>query len=367
MKADQAVPKRSSLTRADIFQSLVRNALDFLTFAISEFESKPKSSMVDFYTAVELFLKARLLREHWSLIVVKDADWKSFVSGDFQSVPFNEACNRLEKVVQSGLAATAKKKFDAIRRHRNRMVHFFHEVDSADPRANENVAIEQLGAWHELRRLLTIQWNPIFKGFTYDFDRIESQLRHHREYLGTKYETLAVEIAALKDSGIAVSECTYCHFAAAPTEHVIGLVRHAKCLVCESDSNWIDYNCDACGRVSPLEQGGEFKCPHCKNSESERRIYEKLDQSEYGSDDLDHSDDGPYDYVDADVPGNCSECEGYHTVCEYEGKYLCINCFEVDDNMERCLWCNEANNGDMRDSYGKGCSLCAGKVGEMDE
>ena len=181
MKLNSPAPKRATVIPSDIFESLVGNALDFLALAISNFESKPKSSVVDFYTAIELFLKARLLHEHWSLIVVKDADWKNFVSGDFQSVPFNEACNRLDKVVQSGLSTTARQKFDAIRRHRNRMVHFFHTVNSADPKAVEEVVIEQLGAWHELSRLMTVQWHPVFKKFKGKFEQIGRKLSRHRE------------------------------------------------------------------------------------------------------------------------------------------------------------------------------------------
>ena len=51
------------------FDSLVRNAMDFLKKSVDELEESPKYSVIYFSTAVELFLKARLLREHWSLII----------------------------------------------------------------------------------------------------------------------------------------------------------------------------------------------------------------------------------------------------------------------------------------------------------
>ena len=46
---------------------LTENSIDFLTEAIDGFQVQPKYSIIHFYTAVELFLKARLLHEHWSL------------------------------------------------------------------------------------------------------------------------------------------------------------------------------------------------------------------------------------------------------------------------------------------------------------
>ena len=134
---------------------------------------------------------------------------------------------------------------------------------------------------------------------------------------------------------------------------MIGELHAATCLVCGFTSSWIQYECDNCGKISPLDDGGGFACPHCGRIETDSQVYSRLDQSDYD----------PKEYVDADVPGNCSYCDGYHTVCRYEERYLCTSCFELTDHMARCGWCNEPNNGDMEDSYWKGCSACDGKAG----
>ena len=52
-----------------MFNRLVENAFDFLFKAISEIEGQPKYSVIHFYAAVELFVKARLMKEHWSLVI----------------------------------------------------------------------------------------------------------------------------------------------------------------------------------------------------------------------------------------------------------------------------------------------------------
>jgi len=47
-----------------MFDSLVCNALDFLQRSAVGLQESPKYSVIDFCTAIELFLKARLLVEH---------------------------------------------------------------------------------------------------------------------------------------------------------------------------------------------------------------------------------------------------------------------------------------------------------------
>jgi hypothetical protein len=55
----------------NIFDALANNAFDFLNRAIADFEKYPKYSVIHFCAAVEMLLKAKLMREHWSLVVSK--------------------------------------------------------------------------------------------------------------------------------------------------------------------------------------------------------------------------------------------------------------------------------------------------------
>lgn len=112
---------------SDIIKRLVENALDFLHRAIDDLEGHPKHSVIGFYTGVELFLKARLLAEHWSLVVSprKDPDFEAFLKGNFVSVSLEEAASRLEKAVRSGLSPGELQTFKRVGQHRNKMVHFF--------------------------------------------------------------------------------------------------------------------------------------------------------------------------------------------------------------------------------------------------
>ena len=62
--------QKPEVTPKAFFERLVENALDFLVCAIEEFQVAPKYSVIHFSAAVELFLKARLMAEHWSLVVM---------------------------------------------------------------------------------------------------------------------------------------------------------------------------------------------------------------------------------------------------------------------------------------------------------
>jgi hypothetical protein len=74
-----------TLNQHDVFDSLARNAFDFLEREIVEFDQASKYSVIHLYAAVEMLLKARLMREHWSLIVSKpeQANLAKFMAGDF--------------------------------------------------------------------------------------------------------------------------------------------------------------------------------------------------------------------------------------------------------------------------------------------
>lgn len=115
-------------TKNDI-AALIGNGFDFLEKAQEELKTNPKHSVVSFWTAVEFLLKIPLLNEHWTLITANKAriiSRKKYESGDFVSVSFDETCNRLDDILQRPFPDKTKTAFDKIRKHRNRVVHFYH-------------------------------------------------------------------------------------------------------------------------------------------------------------------------------------------------------------------------------------------------
>jgi hypothetical protein len=85
--------------KAAILQ-FIESALEFLKRGAEEIEKHPKYSIINFATGIELMLKARLMKEHWSLVVEKsgDAILKDFQEGKAKTVTPREAMKRLRNV-----------------------------------------------------------------------------------------------------------------------------------------------------------------------------------------------------------------------------------------------------------------------------
>lgn len=144
----------------DIFDSLTRNAFDFLKRGIAEFDKYPKYSVIHFCAAVEMLLKARLMKEHWSLIVSKpdQANLARFMAGDFTSVTLEEARARICDIAGEDIGDDAYASFRALANHRNKMVHFFHQGLDSDDKAKAQIVAEHCRSWFHLHRLLN-RWD----------------------------------------------------------------------------------------------------------------------------------------------------------------------------------------------------------------
>ncbi len=115
---------------AKLERELLENALDFIERSLGEIktargelERDNKYAAVFLSSGVELLFKARLVREHWSLVFDDPgvASMSKFHQGDFQSVGAKQAVQRLKSVVGIELDATAAQRvFDL----RNRVIHF---------------------------------------------------------------------------------------------------------------------------------------------------------------------------------------------------------------------------------------------------
>ena len=85
------------------------------------------SFSVNFSSSIELFFKARLLKEHWSLILKRPdkANISSFLEGEFQSVGINDTIKRLKNIAKESFSKDEVTCFEELRTHRNKLVHFF--------------------------------------------------------------------------------------------------------------------------------------------------------------------------------------------------------------------------------------------------
>lgn len=339
---------------------LVENALDFLGRALDDLEDHPKFSLINFYTSVELFLKSRLMMEHWTLLVSSknEPDLEKFKQGDFISVTLDAANERLTKVVQSGLSSQEFKEFKEVAKYRNKMVHFFHasSVKKENDEMRQSVVKQQLIAWYYLHRLLTGQWQASFDKWQRDISKIDRRLRSQNEFLKVVFDQKKEEITAKRKSGSLITKCPSCGFKAQIHDHALEELYEAECLVCGLVDRCINIECVDCNRPIRFVNEG-FKSCKCGKAYEPEDLADAL---------FDHgaAHVAAMDGDDSVSLGSCSDCDGYHTVVELKtGGYLCASCFGLFNALEYCEWCNEPNTGDMEHSGWNGCNHCDGRSG----
>lgn len=349
------------MKKEEMLGRLVENAFDFLRKAIVELQEHPKFSVIHFHAAVELFLKARLMEEHWSLVIAQrqDPDWSKFIAGRFQSVSLDGAAARLEKVVRSGLTKAELVAFQNITRHRNKVVHFFHEAHS-DAEKQEKVreiVRQQLTAWYFLHKILTTRWIEVFEKWSATLSDIDKSLRSNHAFLQVVFDQIKPDIDARAEAGELFQPCPSCGFASQHHESEKKTVYEASCLVCGLSQKALRISCPSCDEEVTVINEGFGSCDSCD------KVFEPNDLVDAVIDEgaahlAAKEGDDSWDL------GNCGDCDGYHTVVRTEsGGFICTNCFLEFDYIKRCGWCNEPNTGDMDHSTWAGCNHCDGRAG----
>src|SRR5258706_1709833 len=146
----------NEVDKTALFKSVIDNAFDFLNRSISELETQPKYSIINFWTSIELFFKGRLLEEHWSLVfeTVSIADPEALKTGGFRSTKLDETLSRLKSITALRINKDAENTFTNLRNRRNQGVHFFHAVyvKETDEKLTERIVAEQCRGWFYLHR-----------------------------------------------------------------------------------------------------------------------------------------------------------------------------------------------------------------------
>lgn len=344
------------------FDDVVRNAFDFLGRSIHELEKHPKYSVIHFYSAIELFVKARLLKEHWTLIVMKpdQADMAKFQRGDFQSTGLKETNERLAKVVDDGLLDEELKCFEGLRLVRNQMVHFAHAAQGDGDEAKkemERIVADHAKGWFYLHRLLTGRWSKHFANYKKAAQDMDGRMRKQTKYLEQKFRLLAGDIESAKAAGSHFMTCPSCGFESFEVGEPVW-VGVGRCMTCSFASPVLTLDCvnEDCAKPIPLVGGYEW-CPECGHKYTPEQVESVLDEHDklrrtdcHDPDDLSHA--------------GCGNCDGYETVVPLDtDEWFCTDCFDIEEHVGQCEWCTGYSTHIPEHSYLGGCSQCEGRVG----
>lgn len=333
------------------------SAFDFLERSVDEIKTHPKYSVIHFATAVELLLKTRLMHEHWSLVVerISDADLESFLSGKCKTVGPTEAIKRLGNVCGQNIPKDAAAQFQKIATHRNRMIHFFHEVGSgkADSAVVEEVVKEQCLCWFHLERLLE-RWEDQFALFKQKIQRTRWLMRRNRSYLSVAFDRLEPKIEQDKKKGKIFHACSGCGYDAAEVGALSDILFEQICRVCGLSEAYAEIDCPAeCENKIHIEadHGSARTCSSCGHEVSPDELGEIL-----GTEYVD-----PLDYTQM----NCALCMSLGSVVQHHEIYVCTECLSTSNEIAGCSWCSEMQmgGGDLEYSYITGCEFCEGQAG----
>jgi hypothetical protein len=351
--------RRTTHTRTPVhlFESVVRNALDYLDRSVEEMKLHPKFAVVHFCTGVELLLKAKLLREHWSLVVDKpgSVSLAAFEAGQFISVSVKEAIQRLQQVASIRIPSDENLAYEVLRNHRNQLMHFFSSdyEGTLSKKTALQLESEQCRAWFFLQRRLEA-WQSDFASFSDRFTRFRNQLHRNLTFLKAKFVELRSEIKIAKAKGGVVAACEQCrHVSALREDNNAPLVEY-RCLVCDRTTPVLELKCPDCNKPLTVHEDARGECA-CGFSATSDWLRSSLD-------------DGMFDPSDHPYPDGilCGECLGPNgpTVIDFKDNYLCLSCLSLFPEISQCEYCSQLYVGlDLDDSMLSGCELCDGRLG----
>jgi hypothetical protein len=236
---------------------LADNAFDYIVSAAEHAKrASPrdlKYAILHLFAGIELLLKARLYVHDWKLIFAssKKADQAALKTGDFRSVDFETACERLATEVSVSVDDATKNRLNELRKIRNKVQHFEVAVD-----AKQVTSLLAFGT-----------------SFVIDFTNV-----HLPELLAPRDETLNQIYEHLRD---------FKHFVAERFKEVRGDLEAAatkiECPRCWQETliigDYDDPTCPFCGAEFDAEEMAEFsdtgsaeRCPTCERQTASVRI-----------------------------------------------------------------------------------------------
>ncbi len=342
------------IDKIKLFNSLVDNAIDFLNNSVSQLEKSPKYSVINFWSAIELFFKARLFLEHWSLVFanINDANPDKLESGRFVSSNFSETVERLKNLTGLILINDANKTFEKLRTHRNQVIHFFHSNYSDESNSDllEDIISEQCRGWFYLHKLLTRDWAKEFTNYQEQVNEFHKSLKRRHGYLNAKFDSLKPSIKKGMDRGVKFRYCESCQFLSQSIIKLAPPFYKFNCLVCEIKGTELHQKCPGCKNEVFEIEFGEGRCNSCHY---ETYIEELV---EIYNPETNSKDSEQYQI-------SCGNCDNENTIIPINENYDKFGCFFCGSiygrfDLHECFRCTATTATEDYDRLFSGCPSC---------
>lgn len=285
----------------DPFKESLKNAGFHLeTKSEGPTERNLKYAVLHLQAGVELILKERLRREHWSLVFEKTerANQKDYESGDFESVRIHTCIKRLEGICGVSLKEDHAKSLEDLRKKRNKLEHFG---------INDNVDSLKSVSYKVLSILIDFintHFNPE------EFGDAEWEL----------FEEIKDEIAELKGF----------------VEHRLSEIRKD---IEEATKSFLVVDCPRCYQKAMVLGDEKPKCLFCHYEDDPSRVAEQYIESIQGISSFETIKDGGV------FPQyECPECEQEAFInlsCDMDSDWVCFGCgYSWDtESINFCMEC----------------------------
>ena len=262
---------------------LLENGLDFIVSALDHLSGSPtkrdlKYAVLHLSSGMELVLKERLQREHWSLVFddPDNAQKETYETGDFTSVSFKACLKRLTGICGVKISDKHRNELLAFRNKRNRLEHFgildsVEAITAAAARAlsflidfisselhPENLGPGDVATLKNIRQRLSEfeafvvkRWKGIKKGL---------------EHVKTAVVTCpsCTQDACVLDDGATCRFCGYQRSAEeAASDYISGVLSEDYYRTVKHGGEWPLYSCPECECEALVDQGpSDSQFPH---------------------------------------------------------------------------------------------------------
>lgn len=259
---------------------LLENALDFVLSAAEHGRKNTprdlKYSLLHIAAGVELLLKARLQKEHWSLLFsdVNKASKSALANGNFISVDPQTAHNRLAQIANVQLSQESIDHLKQLRQMRNKIQHFAIKIEVERIRSLvgqvQNIVLDFIS--NNLKKEA--------EEFEHKIEEIRDELKHFKEFNRARMQIIKPSLEGAKR----IIECPDCW------QEALVLDDDPHCFFCGSNFDWSTLAdlrseteevmiCPTCGQhactlvlfkdnsvwycIACDERGNYLMCPRC--------------------------------------------------------------------------------------------------------
>jgi hypothetical protein len=256
---------------------LLENGLDFVNEGLQVINAtsnnkRLKYSIIHLCSGIELIFKEILIKKDWKLIFSEPTDAKEELlqTGNFDSVTFNQAINRLENKCKVPISQDDKKILLELRKKRNRIEHFkIDETVSAIkstcsdvlnfliPFIDQNIDIDKVS--HISKKYI---------------DNLPIELSKFNAYVTKRNQRIKLLSEQKLKKGFTAIKCPRCF------QKELFIDEHLKCLFCNFTSspeslvmeynkafdanNTISKNCEACNSPTIIHIEDKTVCVSCR-------------------------------------------------------------------------------------------------------